>query len=71
MYTQQWCMSYRFADSLRAKSGRTSGLILLASCQQNCMTYIIAVCTVQLVLLHEENAKCNYYDIQYKNTSYF
>ena len=22
LYTQQWCMSYRFADSLRAGSGR-------------------------------------------------
>jgi len=41
-------MSYRFADSLRAESGRTgSVLILLASCQQTCMTYIIAVCTVK------------------------
>jgi len=41
LYTQQWYMSYRFADSLRAGSGR------LASCQQTCMTYIIAVCTVK------------------------
>jgi len=38
-------MSYRFADSLRAGSGRncSSVLILLASC----MTYTIAVCTVK------------------------
>ena len=36
-------MSYRFVDSLRAGSGRT----LLASCQQNSMTYTIAVCTVK------------------------
>jgi len=43
LYTQQW---YRFADSLRAGSGR-SILILLASCQQTCMTYTIAVCTVR------------------------
>jgi len=35
LYTQQWYMSYRFAD------------ILLASCQQTCMTYTIAVCTVK------------------------
>ena len=35
LYTQQWYMSYRFADSL------------LASCQQTCMTYTIAVCTVK------------------------
>jgi hypothetical protein len=39
-------MSYRFADSLRAGSG-CSILILLASCQQTCMTYTIAVCTVK------------------------
>jgi len=39
-YTRQWCMSYRFADSLRTGSG-------FASCQQTCMTYTIAVCTVE------------------------
>ena len=37
LYTQQWCMSYRFANSLRAESGWI--LILLASCQQTCTTY--------------------------------
>ena len=36
LYTQQWYMSYRFADSLRAGSGH-SVLILLTSCQQTCM----------------------------------
>ena len=41
LYTQQWFMSYRFADSC------SSVLILLASCQQTCMTYTIAVCTVK------------------------
>jgi len=48
-YTQQLYMSYRLVDSLRAGSGRncSSVLILLASCQQNCMTYTIAVCTVK------------------------
>jgi len=35
LYTQQWYMSYRFADSL------------LATCQQICMTYTIAVFTVK------------------------
>ena len=45
LYTQQWYMSYRFADSLRAGSG-CNILIPLASCQQTCMTYTIAVCTV-------------------------
>ena len=38
LYTHQWYMSY----SLRAGSGRNV-LILLASCQQTCMTYTIAV----------------------------
>jgi hypothetical protein len=48
LYTQQWYMSYRFADSLRAGSGWnfSSILILLKSCQQTCMTHTIAVCTV-------------------------
>ena len=37
------------ADSLRAGSGWNCSyiLILLASCQQTCMTYTIAVCTVK------------------------
>ena len=46
LYTQQWYTSYRFADSLRAGSG-WEFLILLASCQQTCMTYTITVCTVK------------------------
>jgi len=49
LYTQQWYMSYRFADSLVAGSEQNcrSLLILLASWQQTCMTYTIAVCTVK------------------------
>ena len=49
LYTQQRDMSYIFVDSLRAGSGRKSisSLILLASCQQTCMTYTNAVCTVK------------------------
>jgi len=45
LYTQQWYVSY----SMRAGSGRncSSVLILLTSCQQTCMTCIIAVCTVK------------------------
>ena len=39
-------MSYRFADSLQACSGWNT-LILIAKCQQTCMTYTIAVCTVK------------------------
>ena len=46
LYTQQWYMSYRFVDSLRAGSG-CSFLILLASCLQTCMTHTFAVCTVK------------------------
>jgi len=35
LYTQEWYMSYGFADSLRA------------NCQQTFMIYAIAVCTVK------------------------
>jgi len=35
LYTQQWYMSCRFADSL------------LANCKQTCMTYTVAVFTVK------------------------
>ena len=49
LYTQQWYVSYRFIDSLRAGPGRncSSVLVLLASC----MTYTIAVCTVKNLLM--------------------
>jgi hypothetical protein len=49
LYTQQWYMSYNFAERLRAGSewNLSSILILFASCLQNCMTYTIAVCTVK------------------------
>jgi len=45
-------MSYRFADGLRAGSGRDAAaaaavLILLASRQQACMMYTIGVFTVK------------------------
>ena len=39
LYTQQWYIAYRFADSL------------LASYQQTCMRYTIAVCTVYSCLV--------------------
>ena len=38
LYTQQWYMSYRFSDSLRAESGRNV-LILLASCPKHVEFY--------------------------------
>ena len=48
LYTQQWYMTYRFVDSLRAGSGwNCCVLILFTSCQRTCMTYTIAVCTVK------------------------
>jgi len=52
-YTQQWYMSYRFANILRAGLGWncSSVLILLTSCQQTCTTYTIAVCTVKKLLM--------------------
>ena len=43
LYTQQWFMSY----SLRSAGSGRSVLILLASCQQTCMTYTTAVYTVK------------------------
>jgi len=46
LYTHQWYLSYRFADSLRAGSGWIF-LIPLAKCLQTCMTYTIVVCTVK------------------------
>ena len=39
LYTQQWYMSYRFADCFAD--------CLLASSQQTCMTYTIVVCAVK------------------------
>jgi len=53
LYTQQWYMSYR----LRAGSGRNCVLILLASCQQTCMKYTIAVCTVNLSQVSEATSQ--------------
>jgi len=45
--TVHTAMVYVIADSLRTGSGRSSVLILLASPQETCMTYAIAVCTVK------------------------
>jgi len=51
LYIQQWYMSYRFADSLRAGSGRNcssvQSVLAIASCQQTCIRYTIVVCTVK------------------------
>jgi len=57
LYTQQWYMSYSFADSLQAGSRRNSILILLASCQQTCMTYTIAVYSEKLLMMDRGTAR--------------
>jgi len=36
LYTQQWCMSYRFADRGEQDQNGTA-LILLTNCQQTCV----------------------------------
>jgi len=63
LYAQQWYMSYSFADSLRVGSGRNFVLILLASCQQTCMTYTIVVCvcvcTVKKLLMMDRGTVRN------------
>ena len=49
VYVTQVCLQLasRIRTEAWAGSGRNSVLILLASCQQTCMTYTIAVCTVK------------------------
>ena len=48
LYTQQCYTSHRFADSLQADQDGTQFHPDPAhSCQQTCMTYNIAVCTVK------------------------
>ena len=60
--TQQWYMSYGFADCLLAGSGRNSVLILLASC----MTYTIAVCSEKLLMMGRGTAR-NMWSFIFKN----
>ena len=43
LYTQQWCMPCSEQD----QDGIHSLLNLLGSCQQTCLTYTIAMCTVK------------------------
>ena len=57
LHTQQWYMSYRFSDSLRAGSGR----------QQNNMTYISLLC-VQLKTIDDGKWNClKHVDFHSKN----
>ena len=40
LYIQQWCMSHRFADSLRARSGRNCSSVLIVLCDiYHCCDY--------------------------------
>jgi len=60
LYTQQWYMSYRFADSLRAGSGRncSSILILLASCNYNLYDiYHCCVYSEKLLMMGRETVR--------------
>jgi len=45
LYIQQWYMCWQRVSRIRMEL--SSVLILLASCQQTCMTYTIAVCAVK------------------------
>jgi len=53
LYTQHWYISYIFVDSFRAGPGWycSSLLVLFESCLQTCMTYTIAECTVNKLLM--------------------
>ena len=54
LYTQQWHMSYRSADSLRAGS-ECSILILLASCQHD--IYHCCVYNEKLLMMDRETVR--------------
>ena len=57
LYTQQWYKSYRL--QLQLASRIKKALIPLASCQQTCMTYTIAVCTVKKLLMMDRGTVRN------------
>jgi len=44
LHTQQWYMSYRFADSLRAGAYAPAHTGLLTACEQEHMLLLIQVC---------------------------
>ena len=50
--TQQWYMSYRFVDIFFAA-------VLLKSCLQTCMTYSVAECTVNKLLMMDRRTVRN------------
>jgi len=57
LYTQQWCMSYRFVDSFRAGLGWNASSILVPL--DSCMTYAIAECTVNKLLTIDRGTVLN------------
>jgi len=54
-------MSYKFVDSCRAGTGGNCSfiLVLLDSCLQTCMTYTIAECTVNELLMMDRGTLRN------------
>jgi hypothetical protein len=54
LYTWHWYRSYRFVDSFRAGPG-WNVVVLLESCLQNCKTYTIAECTVNKLLMMQQD----------------
>jgi len=59
LYTQQWDMSYRFVGSFRAGPGWNCSSILLLP--ESCMTYTIAECTVNKLLMIDRGTVRNMY----------
>ena len=58
LYTQQWYMSDKFVDSFRAGPGWNI-LVLLKNCLQTCMTYTIAECTVNKLMMMDKRTVRN------------
>jgi len=56
-YTQQWYMSYRFVDSYRVGPGWNCSSILVLL--ESCMTYTIAECTVNKLLMMDRGTVRN------------
>jgi hypothetical protein len=62
LYTRQWCMSYKYCThSFRAgpEWNCSSFLVLLESCLKTCMTYTIAECTVNELLMMDRRTVRN------------
>ena len=61
LYTQQWYMSYKFVDSFQKGPGWkcSSILVLLESSLQTCMTYTVAECTVNKLLMMDRGTVRN------------